>query len=198
MPPVNVVWRGLGGSDLSDAPSPSSTSAVVAGLGVRTYRAAQPTGAKPDACNTCRPARDFVPPRAGYGTVAFGATDAEVPFAVVPDSLEASKLLRLIFDGWRLRRPSLILSFTGAEEGDALDLSAPVEAALTAGVSEVAQRADAWLISGGFDHGASGLVGRAMAAADGAVPGTAAAATGCGCSGLPCGCACACCGSAWR
>ena len=50
MPPAGVVWRGLGGSDLSDAPSPSSTSAVVAGLGVRTYRAAQPTGAKPDAC----------------------------------------------------------------------------------------------------------------------------------------------------
>ena len=105
----------------------------------------------------------------GYGTIAFGAADAEVPYAVVPDVITEPKLLRLIMDAWAVRRPSLILSFIGAEEGDILDLSGPVDAALTGGLSHVAQQADAWLVSGGFDHGASGLVGRAMAAADGAV-----------------------------
>ena len=65
--------------------------------------------------------------------------------------------------GWHLP-PLLLLSFTGAEDGEALDLSAPAEAALTLGLGKVAQRANAWIVSGGLDQGASGLVGRAMAA----------------------------------
>ena len=142
------------------------TNAVNTGSSLVVFKEKQPSGSQPAKFNT--QARPKAP--AGYGFVSFGADEPSIPFACVEPQLFAgkdapAKIRKLLGPGgWHLPPPSLLLSFTGAEDGEALDLSAPAEAALTLGLGKVAQRANAWIVSGGLDQGASGLVGRAMAA----------------------------------
>ena len=61
----------------------------------------------------------------------------------------------------KLRRPAVILSVVGADETSTLRLPAAVEKAYIDGVTGIAGKSDAWIITSGFDAGASGLTGKA-------------------------------------
>ena len=104
---------------------------------------------------------------ATFGGVSFGSPVVTAQYATVPMTVEPHRLERLVLDGWKLARPSLILSVAGADEHDdgaiAFALDAAVEAACADGLGAILQRTDAWVISGGFDGGAASVVGKAMA-----------------------------------
>ena len=53
---------------------------------------------------------------ATFGGVSFGSPVVTAQYATVPMTVEPHRLERLVLDGWKLARPSLILSVAGADE----------------------------------------------------------------------------------
>ena len=112
-------------------------------------------------------------PNMTYGSITFGGGEGLIEeksegnhFACVSRDIEASRLCSLLYDGWELQRPSVILSITGADEDEAEPSQLPrvVENAYIEGITSIAGKTDAWIITGGFDCGAAGLTGKAVQA----------------------------------
>ena len=132
---------------------------------------------------------------ATYGEIHFGrdhGADESARFACVAMTAEAAQLERLAFDGWRLPRPSMILSIVGNDEADAsgartaTGLAPTVEEACAEALGRIARHADAWIVSGGFDRGASAIVGLAVrSAAAEAAPAASSSSSSGGDGGVP-------------
>ena len=149
------VWQGLASSSAADDAS-NDDDARIGDLGLKMYRRLRHAGEDSDE----KEAKENFD--ATYGRLSFGGANATAKYACVPMSVDTHRLDQLLFDGWHLSRPSLILSIAGADETDAFQLDAAVEAACAHGLGAVLRSADALLISGGLDTGASSVVGKAM------------------------------------
>ncbi|CAF4153268.1 unnamed protein product [Adineta steineri] len=70
------------------------------------------------------------------------------------------KVARLLFDVWRIRKPRLIMSIIGGAKY--FTLSDRLESNFINGITEVALKSDAWLITNGDNAGIVHLVGQAI------------------------------------
>ena len=172
-----MLWTPLESRQAAAEGAPSM-EVTVGSLGLRMHRKLE-HGASVSAAAAAEadPAASY---EATFGSISFGSPAAAAQYATVPMAVEPHRLERLAIDGWGLSRPSLILSIVGSDEhtrtstssGDgkaggagalAASIAPEVEAACAAGLGVLAQKADAWIISGGFDGGASAVAGQAMA-----------------------------------
>ena len=100
---------------------------------------------------------------ASHGTIDFVLdrdNDAPARFVVVSSGADAQSICKVMTDAWRLTRPSVILSVTGAATSLALD--AQLEDAYVKGLANAAQSTRSWIITGGSDSGVMALTGKVM------------------------------------
>lgn len=100
---------------------------------------------------------------ATHGTIDFVLdrdNDAPARFVVVSSGADAKRICKVMTDAWRLTRPSVILSVTGAASSLSLDLQ--LEAAYVKGLATAASSTRSWIITGGSDSGVMALTGKVM------------------------------------
>ena len=100
---------------------------------------------------------------ATHGTIDFVLdrdNDAPARFVVVSSDADVQSICKLMTDAWRLTRPSVILSVTGAAAS--LSLDSQLEAAYVKGLATAAQSTRSWIITGGSDAGVMALTGKVM------------------------------------
>ena len=86
--------------------------------------------------------------------------DAPARFVVVSSRADAQSICKVMTDAWRLARPSVILSVTGA--AGSLALGAQLEDAYVQGLANAASSTRSWIITGGSDQGVMALTGKVM------------------------------------
>ena len=95
---------------------------------------------------------------------AFAVTYGRGPkFACVSECKtdeQAHKLFRLLDEGWKLRRPTVLLSVTGSARN--LILEPRLEHQLKDALEHLASCSGGWIITGGTDSGVMALVGQAL------------------------------------
>ena len=100
---------------------------------------------------------------ATHGTIDFVLdrdNDAPARFVVVSSRADVQSICKVMTDAWRLVRPSVILSVTGA--AGSLALSTQLEAAYVKGLANAASSTRSWIITGGSDSGVMALTGKVM------------------------------------
>ena len=100
---------------------------------------------------------------ATHGTIDFVLdrdNDAPARFVVVSSRADAQSICKVMTDAWRLVRPSVILSVTGA--AGSLALGTQLEDAYVQGLANAASSTRSWIITGGSDQGVMALTGRVM------------------------------------
>ena len=103
--------------------------------------------------------------RATFGSISFGALETSMPhgnqYVCVTKHMTDARMGELL-SAYQLPEPSVVLSITGADETEVLNLPSAVERAYIEGITSIAGKTDAWIITGGFDDGAAGLTGKAV------------------------------------
>ena len=100
---------------------------------------------------------------ATHGTIDFVLdrdNDAPARFVVVSSRADAQSICKVMTDAWRLVRPSVILSVTGA--AGSLALGTQLEDAYVQGLANAASSTRSWIITGGSDQGVMALTGKVM------------------------------------
>ena len=75
-------------------------------------------------------------------------------------SEQLGNVFRLLNDGWRLKRPSVLISITGSAYN--LRVEPRLESEFSRGLARLASCTSGWVITGGTDAGVMSLVGKAL------------------------------------
>ena len=100
---------------------------------------------------------------ASYGSIDFVLdkdNDQPARFATVSSDSDVVDVYRVLTEAWGLKRPSVILSVTGAAQS--LELGAAAKSMFRQGLASAAQSTRSWIISGGSDVGVMALTGSVM------------------------------------
>ena len=97
-----------------------------------------------------------------HGVINFlsNRREAKADFMRISHTINVARLQAYMRERWRLPKPGIILHVTGSAQG--LYLPPKYVKPITDGVVHVCEKANAWVLTGGFDAGVMALVGSAM------------------------------------
>jgi len=107
-----------------------------------------------------------------YGSIKFkeSVVDNGGParYACLSSKTSADKVLKVLTDAWKQKKPSVLLSVSGSAQDMRLDPY--LKDLFTRGLASAARCTDAWVFTGGTDTGVMELAGSALAGQSGRTP----------------------------
>ena len=97
---------------------------------------------------------------ADFGSLSYLSGAREAQFVRVSDTTSSSSLSQFLEKFWRLPRPDVLISVTGA--ADSILLTSQLRRVFDRGLAAAAAMTNAWIFTGGTDSGVMKLVGEAM------------------------------------